>query len=84
MFSLSAIGTYLAGLIARTAGEAAVNAFIRWVDGMRAAEAQREVGAAQQHASSRAEAERQEAAARAAADATAAAPEDPADPFKRD
>lgn len=53
----------------------------QWLANLRAEQALRDLGAATQAASSRAEAERQEAIAKAAGDA--AAPEDPTDPFLR-
>lgn len=56
----------------------------QWLANLRAEQALRELGAATQAADSRREAERQEAIAQTAADAAAVAPEDPADPFRRD
>ena len=50
----------------------------------RAEEALRDLGARTRAEDSRREAERQEAKAQVAGDAAAAAPEDPADPFRRD
>ncbi|BAQ49523.1 MULTISPECIES: hypothetical protein [Methylobacterium] len=79
MFSASALLSAFLSLLARTFS----NVIVQEIDGLRAAEAQREVGAARQASASRAEAERQEAVAKAAGDAAAAATEDPADPFLR-
>ncbi|AWB21260.1 peptidoglycan-binding protein [Methylobacterium currus] len=79
MFSASALLSALLSLLARTFS----NVIVQEIDSLRAAEAQREVGAARQAASSRAKAERQEAVARTAADAATRAPEDPNDPFLR-
>jgi hypothetical protein len=61
-----------------------VKGVTQWLANLRAEQALRDLGAATQAATSRAEAERQEAKAQAAADAATAAPEDPADPLRRD
>ncbi|UMY16677.1 peptidoglycan-binding protein [Methylobacterium organophilum] len=79
MFSASALLSAILSLLARTFG----NVIVGWIDGARAAEAQRELGAAREAASAHQEAERQEAAAERAGDAAADDPDDPRD-LRRD
>ena len=75
MVSASALLSALLSLLARTFS----NVIVQEIDSLRAAEAQREVGAANRAATSTATAEAQEARARAAAEAAADGPDNPED-----